>query len=90
MTTCEWFRFFKNGRTSMDDDELHGRPSTLRSKHLITQMESIISIGLCHTNLMEGLGMHRVSAEFMPRRLTDDLQRANDDENLLKNVSQCQ
>jgi hypothetical protein len=26
----------------------------------------------------------------MPRRLTDDLQRANDDENLLKNVSQCQ
>jgi hypothetical protein len=33
------------------------------------------------------LRMHRVSAKFVPRLLTDDLlQRANDDENLFKNV----
>jgi hypothetical protein len=45
-----------------------------------------------------GLGMHRVSEKRVPRLLTDDqklqqfsicgnlLQRANDDDNLLKNV----
>jgi hypothetical protein len=42
-----------------------------------------ISIGSCHTILMEDLGMCRVSAKFVPRLLTDDLQnllqRANDD-----------
>jgi hypothetical protein len=31
-----------------------------------------ISFGSCHIVLMEGLGMHRVSAEFMPRLLSDD------------------
>jgi hypothetical protein len=47
---------------------------------------------------MEDLGMHRVSAKSVPRLLTDDqklqqfsiceylLQKANDEENLLKNV----
>jgi hypothetical protein len=57
-----------------------------------------ISIGSCHTILMEDLGMHGVPAKFVSRLLTDDqklqqfslceniLQRANDDENLLKNV----
>jgi histone-lysine N-methyltransferase SETMAR len=56
-----------------------------------------ISNGSCHTILTEDLGMHRVSAKFVPRLLTDDrklqrfstcknfLQREND-ENLLKNV----
>jgi hypothetical protein len=35
----------------------------------------------------EDLGMHQVSAKFVPRLLTDDLlKRANGDENLLKNV----
>jgi hypothetical protein len=47
---------------------------------------------------MEDLGMHRASAKFVPRILTYDqkllrssfcenfLQRANDDESLLKNI----
>jgi hypothetical protein len=35
-------------------------------------------IGSCHTILMEDLGMHEVSAQFVPRILTDDLLRAND------------
>jgi hypothetical protein len=59
------------------------------ANHLITQVKNIISIGLCHTILMEDLRMHLVSAKCMPRLWTDDLQRANDDENLLKNVSHC-
>jgi hypothetical protein len=46
-----------------------------------------ISIGSCHTILTEDLGMHLVTAKFVPRLLTDDLlQRANDTQNLLKNV----
>jgi hypothetical protein len=56
-----------------------------------------IPSGSCHTILTEDLGMHWFSAKFMPKSLTDDqklhrfsicknLQRANDDENLLKNV----
>jgi hypothetical protein len=49
-----------------------------------------ISMGLCHTILMEDIGMHQVSAKFVPRLLTDDLQnliqRASDSESLLKYV----
>jgi hypothetical protein len=38
-------------------------------------------------NFNEDLGMHWVSAKFVPKLLNDDLlQRANDDECLLKNV----
>jgi hypothetical protein len=38
-------------------------------------------------NFNEDLGMHRVSAKFVPSLLTDDLlQRANVYENLQKNV----
>jgi hypothetical protein len=57
-----------------------------------------ISTGSSHTILTEDLGMHLFSAKFVPRFLTDNrklrrfsicenlLQRANEDENLLKNV----
>lgn len=42
------------------------------------------------TLLMRDLGMHLISAKFVPRFLTahlqNHLQRANDNENLLKNV----
>lgn len=44
-----------------------------------------ISFGSCHKLLTEDFGMHRVSAKFVPRHLTDDLLRAND-ENIMKNV----
>jgi hypothetical protein len=40
--TYEWFKRFKNGRTSMDDHEQSGRPSTSRSKPLIAQVKNII------------------------------------------------
>jgi hypothetical protein len=32
-----------------------------------------ISFGSCYTVLTEDLGMHQVSAKFVPRLLTDDL-----------------
>jgi hypothetical protein len=50
-------------------------------------------IGSSHTILMEDLGMHQVSENFVPRLLTDDQncsenirQRANYNENIFKNV----
>jgi transposase len=42
MTTYEWFKRFKNGRTSTDDDEQSGRSSTLRSELLISQVKHVI------------------------------------------------
>jgi hypothetical protein len=80
---------FRNGRTSTDDDEWSGQPSTSRFKPLIAQVKNIfhgnrrltvrevaegagIFIGSCHTILMDYLGMHHVSAKFVPRLLTDD------------------
>jgi hypothetical protein len=52
--------------------------------------EDEISISSYHKILMEDLGMHQVSAKPVPRLFTDDLQnliqRANNDENLSKNV----
>ena len=57
-----------------------------------------ISIGSCHQICTEKLQMHRVSAKFVPRLLTDDqkencveisqelLANANGNENFLKNI----
>jgi hypothetical protein len=46
--------------------------------------------GSCYTILMRDLGMHLISAIFVSRFLTahlqNHLQRANDNENVLKNV----
>jgi hypothetical protein len=88
MMTYEWFRHFKSGRTSTDDEQ-SGQPSTSRCEPLIAQVKNIIhgnclltaqeaaeqveiSSGACHTVLMEDLSMHWVSAKFGPRLLTDD------------------
>jgi hypothetical protein len=38
MTTYEWFKHFKNGRDSMDD-ERSGQPLTSESKTLIAQVK---------------------------------------------------
>jgi len=57
-----------------------------------------ISIGSCHQIFTEKLQMHRISAEFVLRLLTDDqkenrveisqelLANANGNENFLKNI----
>jgi hypothetical protein len=38
--TCEVLRLFKNGRTSVDNDEQCGQPSVLRSELLITRVRT--------------------------------------------------
>jgi hypothetical protein len=37
-------------------------------------------------NFSGRLGMHQVSAKFLQRLFTDDLQRVNDNKNLVKSV----
>jgi hypothetical protein len=104
MKTYRWCRCFKNWRTSADDDEWSGGRSAskiqtsdcpgkniLGNRWLSEKLQKRLEYPLVHaTILMEDLGMHRVSAKFVPRLLTDDLQnvlqRANDGESLLKNV----
>jgi hypothetical protein len=38
----EYYQWFKNGGTSMDDDEQCGLPSTLRTKNLIAHVKEVI------------------------------------------------
>jgi hypothetical protein len=84
-TTYKWFKYCKNGRTSMDDDERSGRPSTPRSKPLIAQVKIIH--GNHQLTVREVAKKCEISTGS--RLLTDDLQnllkRAND-ENILKYV----
>jgi AraC-like DNA-binding protein len=40
--TYEWIKRFKNSRTSTDDDERSGRPSTSKSETFIAQVTKII------------------------------------------------
>jgi len=69
----------------------------LRVRAVIQAADKVgISIGYCHQILTEKLHMHRVSAQFVPRLLTNDqkenrveisqelLATANSNENLLK------
>jgi hypothetical protein len=43
-TTYGLFKRFKNGRTSIDGNELSGRLSTSRSEILIAQLKNIICV----------------------------------------------
>jgi hypothetical protein len=80
-----WPTFSFKIRTSYCPGEKGKRRLTVRE----VAEEVGLFIGSCHTILMEDLGMHLVSAKFVPRLLIDDLQnllqRANG-KNLLKNV----
>ena len=86
--TYEWWKPFKEGRTSVDDPH-SGRPSTsqtddnvpkvsevIRSNRRLTVREVAeevsISKTVCHEILTENLGMHRIAVKFVPHLLTDD------------------
>jgi hypothetical protein len=69
-TTYKWFKCFKNGRTSMDDDERSGRPSTSRSKPLIAQVEIICG----NQQLTVRKVAEKSGISIGSRLLTDDLQ----------------
>ena len=40
----DWFRRFKEGRTSVESDPRLGRPSTLRSKEMIAKIRKIVPL----------------------------------------------
>ncbi|GFU34574.1 protein GVQW3 [Trichonephila clavipes] len=86
----EWFRPFKGGRQSVNSGPRSGRPSTSRNEDKIAQVENVvrsdrltvreiaqdchISVGSCDEILRKDLNMHRVSAKFVPRLLSEDQQ----------------
>jgi len=38
----DWFRRFKEGRTSVESDPLSGRPSTLRNGEMIAEVRKVV------------------------------------------------
>jgi hypothetical protein len=41
-TTCEWYRWFKDGRTSIEDDLRSGRPSTSTHDDSVERVRAVI------------------------------------------------
>jgi hypothetical protein len=88
MMTYEWCKHFKNGSTSTDDEGsgqpstsrcvplIAQVKNIIHGNRLLTVQEAAeeveMSSGSCHTVLMEGFNMQRLSAKFLPRLLTDD------------------
>ena len=98
----------------VSEDLRPGRPSTSTNDDHVKRVRAVIcgnrltvrevadevgiSVGSCHQIFAEKLQMHRVSAKFLPRLLTDDqkenhseisqelLDNANGNENFLKNI----
>jgi hypothetical protein len=73
-TQCyKWYRRFKSGRTSIEDDHIEKVRSVIRENRRLTVHE-VSEVGICksscHTILTEKLKMHRVAAKFVPRLLT--------------------
>ena len=83
--TFLWYKRFKDGRTSIDDDERSGRPSTStapeNSKANLADRRQTIHdvceiVGLSYETvqriLVENLNMRSISASLVPRLLSDD------------------
>ena len=92
--TYEWWKRFREGRTSVDDDMRSEWPSSktddvakvrevIRSNCRLTVREAAeevsISKTVCHEILTKNLGMHRIAAKFVPRLLTDDQKQNRGD-----------
>jgi len=85
--TYGWWKCFREGRTSVDDDPRSGRPSMSKTDNVAKVREVIhsnrrltvrevaeevsISKTVCHEILIENLGIHCIAAKFVPRLLTD-------------------
>jgi len=82
---CDWFRRFKEGRTSVESDPRSGRPSTssdeemiaiVRNKRRVTVREIAddcgISVGSCDAILTDDLHMKCARVKSVPNLLTDD------------------
>jgi len=85
--TNEWYKRYREGRTSVESSGRSGRPSeneeniekvrkVFRSNRRLTvhvvAEEAGISRNACRKILAENLGMRRVAAEFVPRLLSED------------------
>ena len=84
----QWHARFKAGRTSVDDDEHTGRPTSCTTPETVARIQEIIhqdrrrttrdiaevdvGYGTCQRVLTKELGMQRVAAKFVPRILTAD------------------
>ncbi|GFU99560.1 protein GVQW3 [Trichonephila clavipes] len=70
----------RSGRpsTSRNEDKIAQVKDVVRSDRCLTVREIVqechISVGSCHEILRKDLNMHRVSAKFVPRLLTEDQQ----------------
>ncbi|KAG5325007.1 SETMR methyltransferase, partial [Pseudoatta argentina] len=80
----KWCREFKNGRTSVHDDQRSGRPLILTNKienalrddrrlpvDELSAMFPQISRSLLHETITETLGYRKLSARWVPKQLTD-------------------
>ncbi|KAL4141749.1 hypothetical protein QTP88_004326 [Uroleucon formosanum] len=56
----EWFKRFKEGRTTVESDEREGRPSTSRNEEMIQKIRTAIR------------DMRRVAAKFVPKLLSGE------------------
>lgn len=81
----EWFKRFKEGRTTVESDERDGRPSTSHNEEMIQKIrgnrrltimelsnEFQISFESVQTILTTDLDMRRVAAKFVPKLLSDE------------------
>jgi len=75
----QWHARFKTSRTSVDDDEHTGRPTSCTTPETVAcrticdiAEEVEVGYGTCQRVLTEELGMHHVTAKFVPRILTAD------------------
>ncbi|PNF43266.1 hypothetical protein B7P43_G14892 [Cryptotermes secundus] len=94
--TCDWYKSFKNGRTSTDDDERSGPPSTgttpenvAKVRDLILQDRRLTIQDLCNTlRLSYGTYQRILSEELNMRRTAakELQQQLQEDPNFLSKV----
>jgi hypothetical protein len=83
----EWFKRFKEGKTSTEDDQRQGWSSTSKTQENVTCVGHMVranlrltvredEVGLlygsCSDILTKDPGMSRVAAKFVPRLLSED------------------
>ena len=101
----DWFIRFKAGRTSIEENPRPCLSSTSISNDKIDEVRTMlctltvceiaeelgISVGICHEMLIGKLNMHRISATFVLRLLSDDNKenRVNIKQELLYRASAC-
>jgi hypothetical protein len=88
LSQTQWFKRFKNGRMSVDD-ERSGRPSTGTTTENVAKVREAIledrrrtihdvcdivkqSCGMCQQILLDELNMRLIAAKFVPRLLGND------------------